>query len=248
MIDDENLNIIDLINSGRISKLKRFLLQRTNTPISNKTESDMDITFGKEFIKAKKRNQEVFKQIINSFLIIMIRDCKYFNFEMFKKAFSTTRFKIISKKHNYGCGEISYHTDNIGEIEYLNFSISLNGFMSSTHELLHLSSLCGFPYFAQSMGFNNVSQFFGTSINEGTTQFMDKKYFNTPNDYYIEEEYIVRFLDKILGDDILEKSYFSFNPTMLINEINKYMNYEEIYNFIINFDNITKTKKRISCR
>ena len=108
------------------------------------------------------------------------------------------------------------------------------------HELFHTATTVNKNGICYS-GFSQVPYFlsggFGTGINEGYTEYMVKKYFNTvSNTYYAYEVVIASCLDKIVGIKKMEKLYLTANLYGLIEELKKYAKEEEILQFITSID------------
>lgn len=108
------------------------------------------------------------------------------------------------------------------------------------HELFHVSSaiknnkksvLCGFKQF------KNYYEF-GRGLNEGYTELLSERYFNTDSTIisYPYEVNILKHLENFIGREKMESYYSNANLYGLILDLNKYMNEEEIGNFISNLD------------
>ena len=106
------------------------------------------------------------------------------------------------------------------------------------HELFHMASsvyLNGNYY----SGFRQYSSddytSIGKGLNEGYTQLLTERYFGHNDDFskvYEYETFIAGKLEEIVGKFKMQELYLSANLYGLIKELNKYVSYEEIINFI----------------
>lgn len=120
------------------------------------------------------------------------------------------------------------------------------------HELLHAITMIETPntYFC---GFSQASKdnkvIIGTGINEGYTDYLANKMSNfdidaNPNIGYPYQISVVRLLEFIIGEDKIKKLYLNSDLKGLIEELSKYQNPNEVKNFIINLDTITKMRRQ----
>jgi len=115
------------------------------------------------------------------------------------------------------------------------------------HELLHMASSIyqnGIVY----SGFNQASfnpadgiVNVGVGLNEGYTELLNKTYFSQEKEISTSEEYyyltfIADRLKEVLGEDVMNKYYFSADLSGLMNELSKYMPKEHVERFIIDTD------------
>jgi len=102
------------------------------------------------------------------------------------------------------------------------------------HELLHCASTRKTDKHTY-VGFERVNNEIGLSIgeaiNEGFTELLADKYFNTATSYKIERFYVY-MLSTILDFKVLEKLYFEGNFDGFIDEFTKYLSKEEVFAFI----------------
>ena len=115
------------------------------------------------------------------------------------------------------------------------------------HELFHMAStkkrgskfVCGFHCFTLGISM-------GTSLNEGYTEIMANRYFNTNiyNSSYSNEIKYFDIIEEVIGREKLEKLYINANLAGLIKELEKYKDEKEIISFIINADDVLKHVKR----
>lgn len=106
------------------------------------------------------------------------------------------------------------------------------------HELFHMASsvyLNGNYY----SGFRQYSSddytSIGKGLNEGYTQLLTERYFGHNDDFgkvYEYETFIAGKLEEIVGKFKMQELYLSANLYGLIKELNRYVSYEEIINFI----------------
>lgn len=92
------------------------------------------------------------------------------------------------------------------------------------HELLHMSStsnktICGLNTIV--MNSKNKIISFGDGLNEGYTEYLLSKYFNVPINsiYYKEQVQMAKMVEKIVGKDLMEKSYFKSGIVPIINKL-----------------------------
>lgn len=113
------------------------------------------------------------------------------------------------------------------------------------HELLHLAS----TYFNKDKGiivsgfsclFPRNGEFitFGSSIDEGYTEVLSKRYFEQSNDsvcYPFEAKWSLA-VENILGRNIMEVQYFNGGISELFSELLKYNSEDNIIDFLVNLD------------
>jgi len=102
------------------------------------------------------------------------------------------------------------------------------------HELFHCASTRKTDrhiYIGLERVNNEIGLSMGEAINEGFTELLADKYFNTATSYKIERFYVY-MLSVILGFDILEDFYFEGNFDGFIDEFTKYVSKEEVFAFI----------------
>lgn len=119
------------------------------------------------------------------------------------------------------------------------------------HELFHMASAIfkGNTLYA---GFKQQilnSKFeIGTGINEGYTQLLTERYFsdkpNTKYSYPFEKDIALQ-LEKIIGENKMQKFYFNANLLGLINELEKFASKQDILDFITNLDFICKQSNKL---
>lgn len=119
------------------------------------------------------------------------------------------------------------------------------------HELFHMSSAVFknnslYAGFKQKI-FNSKFEI-GTGINEGYTQLLTERYFsdkpNTKYSYPYEKDIALQ-LEKIIGEDKMQKFYFNANLLGLINELEKFASRQDVFDFIANMDFICKQSNKL---
>lgn len=111
------------------------------------------------------------------------------------------------------------------------------------HELLHMASTViknGVRYtgFCQKRIKNGIS-IIGKGLNEGYTQLLTEKYCGGPNvcgPSYKQTLKIMGFLEKVIGEERVQRLYFKADLPGLIKEMGKYASKEEIARFISGTD------------
>ena len=115
------------------------------------------------------------------------------------------------------------------------------------HELFHMASsiykdgieYSGFCQINKKMGTN-----IGVGINEGYTELLAERYFGERDtritNSYQYQKFIVKQLEKIVGEEKMESLYFNSNLKGLIEELSQYDSEEEIMKFISNTDFLVK--------
>ena len=100
------------------------------------------------------------------------------------------------------------------------------------HEFLHFLSKSGFV----STSFNK-NGYIGDALNEGMTQLLVNEYFQNQLFVYSNEVSITKAIVEIVGSDFMRECYFSHDLDSLINELSKYVSYEEVISLMKNMDN-----------
>lgn len=110
------------------------------------------------------------------------------------------------------------------------------------HELTHLSSSNKLDNI-QRVGFrygdtkNDINIGFG--INEGYTSYLNNKLFGVIGGYLFEVM-VAKTVEEIIGANKMQELYFNANLKGLIQELQKYVDEEEITNFLYNLDGFTR--------
>lgn len=118
-------------------------------------------------------------------------------------------------------------------------------FLNLNHELLHASSnvylddvyYSGFLY---NDGNNDFT--IGRGLNEGYTQYLNRKYFYSETDKindgrkYVVEMYIAEYVEKLITAEKMQELYFTANLNGLIEELEKYDSRENIIKFLKQLD------------
>ena len=122
-----------------------------------------------------------------------------------------------------------------GEENILEYSLKT----AKGHELLHLAS----SYYDKK---NNICQSgfithignvtFGRALNEGYTDLLTRRLFNSGTSFYNGEVKITRFFELLLNKKEMEKYYFNNDMPGLIKQLSNYVSREEAIKLITLFD------------
>ena len=187
----------------------------------------------------KKIKKENVKEI-NEFIDILSKD-KTINLSNFYKNLETLKFYRTTTDELYeitgGVGDAAY------EYRRNEIYVSLESYKvkSVYHELFHMASTKKEKnyiyngYLIEDVN-NNTDR--GRGIDEGYTELLCERYFDTAT-YYDFERILVKQLEQIVGSDILKNNYFNPNLDALIKELSKYSSMEETEEFISSFDTYT---------
>ena len=114
-----------------------------------------------------------------------------------------------------------------------------------SHELLHMATtkktekviFCGFYQF-----YKDKSTGIGYALNEGYTEYLNKKYFNKDEeeDSYHNEQLIAQGIERIVGSKLMEELYFKADLKSLVDELAKYTSIENVMNLLKQFDSLHK--------
>lgn len=116
-----------------------------------------------------------------------------------------------------------------------------------THELLHMASTRKDKNFTYS-GFHirGKKLDIGEGLNEGYTELLNGKYFSTArrNDSYFDLQMLAFGIEDIVGQENMEKMYFSNNLSGLIESIARYSSKDEAIELIAKMDSLLKRRVR----
>ena len=109
-----------------------------------------------------------------------------------------------------------------------------------SHELLHMASATK----QNGIGYSGFHQYeykpggvsIGTAINEGYTEFLNKRLFSSTDNSYEYQVFSSMIIEKIVGKDKMEKLYFSSNLKGLIEELAKYSDEDDVMTFLADQD------------
>lgn len=184
----------------------------------------------------KKIKTENVKEI-NEFIDTVSKD-KTIDLSIFYKNLETLNFYRLSSDElneiTGGSGDAAYEYRR-NEIYASQKSYKVR---SIYHELFHMAStkkeknIIYNGYLIEDID-NNMYR--GRGINEGYTELLCERYFDTATNYDFER-ILVKQLEQIVGNDILKNNYFNPNLDALINELSKYSSIEETEKFISSFD------------
>ena len=170
----------------------------------------------------------------------------------FKQQVSANNFTTCIK--NLQTLQLNYHTKNkekliktktSGEYSNLHNTITLFGDKirrhTLSHEFLHLASSirpgqCGFHVFTKS------NQDVGRGINEGYTELLNQRLFNSDSKSYTESVRIARLFEIFFDDPKeMEDAYFHGNFNVIYSKFCDYGTKEEFYEIMNNLDNLATT-------
>ena len=113
-----------------------------------------------------------------------------------------------------------------------------------SHELLHMAShnSCsknnntGFSQMASYVLKDNI----GYGLNEGYTEYLTLKYFSTSDSspFYSEEQVLSKKIEELIGQDTMQKAYFTGDLYSIIKGIEKYSNLDESIEIIRGIDKL----------
>lgn len=118
----------------------------------------------------------------------------------------------------------------------------------TNHELLHMAStkhtedtiFCGFAQINK-----ESKEKIGNALNEGYTEYLNKKYFNnTLESTYSNEMVLSQGIELIIGSKKMEELYFSADLNGLIEELSKYTTRENAESIITQMDEVEKDKRK----
>lgn len=206
----------------------------------NNNYNGLTIKFSNKFINSKTSNNiKIMSEKIKNFLIVMTRDCKNFKTDLLLNNFKKTLFDISSvdqENNEFYEGKVTSLVKNQSEV--INTTYKINTFLSSNHELLHLSTLN-----LLISGFENASSDppLGKGLDEGYTQLLAERYFNeNKGEAYFFLVYFCKVLERIVGQDEMEKYYFNTSLPALIDDLKQYSDEENIINFVKDMDLLKK--------
>lgn len=116
------------------------------------------------------------------------------------------------------------------------------------HELLHMASTIETKQ-TTFVGFHQENKItkknIGMALNEGYTEYLNKKYFNSTLDTTYEDEIsIAERIEFIIGKDKMQELYFTANLNGLIDELSVYTSKEEAFDMIKTLDKIMTSKEK----
>ena len=182
-----------------------------------------------------------FGELFSRFTDVILSKFYYVNLTNFYNNLNEIRIDLYDSRtrNKYFCrGILGYYDVKKNAIKLDEDYVSVIIF----HELFHMASsvyLNGNYY----SGFRQYSSddytSIGKGLNEGYTQLLTERYFGHNDDFgdlYKYETFIASKLEEIVGRFKMQELYLSANLYGLIKELNKYVSYEEIINFIQCFD------------
>ncbi len=212
-----------------------------------------EITQGKYDV-SKYINYKGFDKTIYEFYTILEETFSHCNLGAFYTNLKNLRVKV----RNYNildilCMEIfktldagSYNTKK-NKITYLNENDEeIRSIIC--HELLHMASTIetkntSFIGFSQEN--KKTKKTIGMALNEGYTEYLNKKYFNSVLETNYEEEIsIAERLEFIIGERKMQELYFKADLNGLVDELSKYTTREEVISIIKKLDKTLKSKEK----
>lgn len=178
-----------------------------------------------------------FGELFSRFANVILSKFHYVNLTNFYNNLNEIRIDLydLRTKNKY------FHRGIFGYYDVKKNAIKLDEDYVSViifHELFHMASsvyLNGNYY----SGFRQYSSddytSIGKGLNEGYTQLLTERYFGHNDDFgkvYEYETFISGKLEEIVGKFKMQELYLSANLYGLIKELNRYVSYEEIINFI----------------
>lgn len=231
----------------KIKKLQK-LINNEMIPviIYNQIEGDYKIIknnknkiLDKEFIKINNNIKGKFYKYLYNFSKTLHNNLTHCNLDNFYN-----NVKEIKIKENYSKfkGFITYASYFVKDNKIVLYNPNYENTLS--HELLHMASTKKINSNLILSGFGIIdfdkNEKYGILLNEGYTEYLNGKYFNSANVYKTHIGF-VKQLEKIIGENLMEQMYFNADLKGLINELIKYNNTkEEIIEFIVNADTIHK--------
>ena len=140
-------------------------------------------------------------------------------------------------------GAIGFYNTHNNELHVFNSIDNYDVFRHVImHELLHMASTsntftCGLEQ--RIVNNKNKIVFFGEGLNEGCTEYLLSKYFgiNESDVSYKEQVQMSKMIEKIVGKDLLEKSYFKNGMVPIINKLSDLSNDGLAVDTLLSIDN-----------
>ena len=253
---NDKFNIIDLQNE-LISKIFNAIPPHTSLKrIKIKgtiVEIPPEITHGKYDV-SKYMHYGNFNEIIYKFYQVLEENFSHNNLSAFYKNLKELKIKtrnynildLISMQlfHTIDAGEYSTNKNKLTVLEKESDYISSIVF----HELLHMASTIEtaqttFTGFYQKS--KKTKKNIGIALNEGYTEYLNKKYFNSHLETIFEEEIsIAERIEFIIGKDKMQELYFTANLNGLIDEISIYTSKEDAFDLIKTLDKLMTSKEK----
>lgn len=241
-----------LISSFLIRMPDKFKIRRISKSGILTTTSSKQL---QQFSLNECLNFEENQEIISEFIKILessFSNCDlssfYTNIENLKIDLKKENFFISLLNFIYGSKTGSFYLASKNKIYTGNeFEHSQYKRAILFHELLHMASTrkINKSYFS---GFHlsNKDISIGEGLNEGYTELLNCRYFdkNSHGNSYYDLQMIAHGVESIYGKSKMEEAYFSNNLKGLIEELEKYVTYDEAIRLLINSDNLLKRNIR----
>lgn len=112
------------------------------------------------------------------------------------------------------------------------------------HELFHIASTsnitnCGLNSIVMTSKNKIIS--FGDGLNEGYTEYLLSKYFDIPKNsvFYKEQVQMAKMIEKMVGKDLMEKSYFKSGLITIINKLSELSSCDLAIDTLLSIDKTT---------
>lgn len=200
----------------------------------------------------KKYKKEDEAKIINDYqgvfndFYLVFKDKENIDLKLFFKRLKSLRIRVIKDNQNF------FNKDALAEYNIFSnvMRVKKEEFKDAImHEILHMSSSLITSKCAY-MGFQQIDLKAGTTIgigfNEAYTNILDMRYFgnyteekkNTLKNTYKITSLVVGILENFVGQELMEKWYFSADLNSFIEYMSNYMSRKEILLFLMALDNL----------
>ncbi|MBQ9072476.1 MAG: hypothetical protein IJY25_04910 [Bacilli bacterium] len=230
-----------ILKKYKLQKIKKYLQLVDINEIKTISERKFEI----EKIRDKQSIPNKLRNDIDIFVNTMESKISK---EKLQNLFSNIKWvKIVLAKKLFYSQDLGYYNPVKNKIKLFKKSLIY-------HELLHLST--------NDIEINDSSNGFlyelddtiiGEAINEGYTELLVGRYFKEKQELvkkelkeeiYFYEKRFAYGLERIVGQEKMEKFYFDADLFSLINELKKYYSTEEVINFLVKIDFILRYRNR----
>lgn len=222
------MGFVNFINNVYFKKRKNKLKIHKQT---NSYKIEIEFSENKIFSENEEDIRK-FEECVKEFLITLYNNCENFNHNTFLNNFKNSFFYLEEDDKNFVDGLVEIHKDKI--------VYKIRNFDSCFHEFLHLSAIKkNLRFGVLRTGFERYTppyERFGEALNEGYTELLTERYFETKRKPYPYEVDISRKLENLVGKDLMEKHFFNSNLNGVIKELEKFE--YNIGTFIRKFDRL----------
>ena len=194
--------------------------------------------------KGIKEKLELEKNI-NRFVNTLIENCKFFSIRYLIEKLKTANFVHLEKPKELLNGE---KLD--GEYDEVTNTLSYINVADIFHELFHMTAKVITEKYAETentnthtikrwgLSFNldaknTDSEYIGIGLDEGMTELLRYKYFKSKDkSSYFFEMQIAKHVANLIGENELEKSYYSNEYTNVLLKLSKYTSFDETVHFL----------------